>query len=299
VGDWGNQELAWYTNRSDNVRVDNGSLVLAARAESGAGLDWVVQNCWDECRDRCVAQGWTGAQLQYCIDPCGSPRCEIVRQRALTSARVRTYGKFSVAPSAAYATIRVEAGMQLPQGAGLWPAFWMLPERGATDFCSGCGMYGTWASSGEIDIMEAVNEMPDVLGTVHYGGPAPANAYKSGSTPLGAAAAAGTRQYAVEWEAAAMRWYLDGSQYHAAASAASAAGGWFTTAAGAGAAAPFDVPFHLIINLAVGGTLPSALYQQATGKALDLGTVQAAVGAGGKELRVDYVRVCGKAAAGA
>lgn len=41
-----------------------------------------------------------------------------------TSARVRTFGKFGVAPSAAYPLIRIQARIKVPQGLGLWSAFW-------------------------------------------------------------------------------------------------------------------------------------------------------------------------------
>lgn len=41
-----------------------------------------------------------------------------------TSARVRTFGKFGVAPSAAFPLIRIQARIKVPQGLGLWSAFW-------------------------------------------------------------------------------------------------------------------------------------------------------------------------------
>lgn len=46
----------------------------------------------------------------------------------------------------------------------------MLPSE-STEFCSGCGAYGSWPASGEIDIMDAVNDMNAAYATVHYGGP--------------------------------------------------------------------------------------------------------------------------------
>ena len=79
----------------------------------------------------------------------------------VTSARLRTAGRFSVAPSPAWPVVRVEARIKLPKGAGLWPALWLLPEEWA---------YGRWPLSGEIDVMEAANDMRSVLGSAHSGG---------------------------------------------------------------------------------------------------------------------------------
>lgn len=46
----------------------------------------------------------------------------------------------------------------------------MLPSDSPPQ-CSGCGVYGSWPASGEIDIMEAVNDMNTAFATLHYGGP--------------------------------------------------------------------------------------------------------------------------------
>lgn len=52
-------------------------------------------------------------------------------------------------------------------GDGVWPAFWMLPAK----LGNGSLAYGPWPLSGEIDIMEAVNDMSVVMGTAHFGNP--------------------------------------------------------------------------------------------------------------------------------
>jgi beta-glucanase (GH16 family) len=65
-----------------------------------------------------------------------------------------------VHPTAATPTVRIEARIRVPQGLGLWAAFWALPEDpNRYDTCSGCGAYGGWPASGELDIMEAANRM--------------------------------------------------------------------------------------------------------------------------------------------
>lgn len=81
--------------------------------------------------------------------------------KSYTSTRIRTMkddGTCLYAPRYG----RVEARMKLPREEGLWPAFWMLPAD--------TSVYGTWAASGEIDILEAKCRVPDrVNGTIHFG----------------------------------------------------------------------------------------------------------------------------------
>lgn len=145
---------------------------------------------------------------------------------------------------------RFEFRAKLPVGQGLWPALWMLPMADA---------YGTWAASGEIDVMEARGQTPStVLGTLHYGARWPANTHTGADyvLPRGGSIA-DFHTYAVEWEPGRIRWFVDGVQTQAqrfwwsgtprdAASAPSAAdlNPW---------PAPFDQPFYLVMNLAVGG----------------------------------------------
>ncbi|MBT8197235.1 MAG: glycoside hydrolase family 16 protein, partial [Acidimicrobiia bacterium] len=145
---------------------------------------------------------------------------------------------------------RFEIRARLPHGQGLWPAIWMLP----TD-----SPYGGWAAGGEIDIMEAVNlkagtdlDSRSVHGTLHYGAEWPDNRSSGAAFPFREGSPADSfHVYAVEWEEGEIRWYVDDTHY-----ATQTSNGWYTQAAGADGAAPFDHPFHLILNVAVGGTWP-------------------------------------------
>jgi beta-glucanase (GH16 family) len=136
---------------------------------------------------------------------------------------------------------RMEMRAKMPVGAGLWPAFWMLS--------SNQGLYGGWAASGEIDIVEYIGSEPDrIFGTIHYGGNWPNNVFSSSGYQL----PAGTfdqdfHVFAIEWEEEEIRWYVDDIHYATQNS-------WYSTAAPF--PAPFDVDFHLLLNLAVGGNLP-------------------------------------------
>ncbi|NNE43530.1 MAG: family 16 glycosylhydrolase [Gemmatimonadetes bacterium] len=180
---------------------------------------------------------------------------EIFGNRLYTSARLRTLNQGD------WERGRFEMRAKMPIGQGLWPAFWMLP----TD-----SVYGTWAASGEIDIMEYLGHKPfEVLGTLHYGDTAPGNVF-SGNTyvkPGPDNFNDGFHDFALEWDECEMRWYVDGLHYATQAS-------WYTV--GEPWPAPFDERFHILLNLAVGGNLPGPP---------DTSTVFPA------EMVVDYVRV--------
>jgi beta-glucanase (GH16 family) len=134
--------------------------------------------------------------------------------------------------------------MRLPGGQGVWPAFWMLAQDTT---------YGGWAASGEIDIMEAVNLGAAggnrVYGTLHYGGEFPANVFTGNSYVVPANATTEFHTYSVEWDPTEIRWYVDDVLY-------AVQNTWFSTAAPF--PAPFDQPFYIIFNVAVGGNFPGA-----------------------------------------
>ena len=137
---------------------------------------------------------------------------------------------------------RMEIRAKLPVGQGVWPAIWMLP----TD-----NVYGTWAASGEIDIMEYLGQKPnEVFGTLHYGAKWPKNVHTGKSFTL----RKGTfhedfHVFAIEWEEGEIRWYVDGEHYQTQTK-------WHTEEADF--PAPFDQRFHFVLNVAVGGNLPGS-----------------------------------------
>ena len=150
-----------------------------------------------------------------------------------TSARLRTRNKGD------WTYGRMEMRAKLPIGQGMWPAFWMLPSNSP---------YGGWAAGGEIDVMESRGSNPEVIhGTIHYGGEYPANTYSGNSTNLPAGTATDWHEYAIEWQNGIIRWFVDGELY-------STKTNWYST--NGAFPAPFDVNFHLLLNLAVGGYFP-------------------------------------------
>lgn len=148
---------------------------------------------------------------------------------------------------------RFEFRAKLPTGQGVWPALWMLPQE---------EKYGGWAASGEIDVLEARGQEPHkILGTLHFGGPWPANEHTTHEYNLpDGATIADFHQYAIEWDPDEIRWYFDGRKY------ASESKWWSSSRTDARGGvkpsgdadlnprpAPFDQPFYLLMNVAVGG----------------------------------------------
>ncbi|SHN24063.1 carbohydrate binding domain-containing protein [Gracilibacillus kekensis] len=186
---------------------------------------------------------------------------EEVNGKPYTSARLFTkptfqkkYGKF-------------EARMKLPEGDGFWPAFWMMPQE---------DVYGTWASSGEIDIMEAKGRFPhESSGAIHYGGVSPNNSFSGGAQEFeDGDSITNFHVYSVEWEPGEIRWYVDGKLFHTE-------NNWTSVGANQPAKyafpAPFDQEFYMILNLAVGGNFDG-------GRTPDDSELPA-------QMEVDYVRV--------
>jgi beta-glucanase (GH16 family) len=151
------------------------------------------------------------------------------RTRGYTSTRLETQGLFS----AKYGL--VEARMKLPAGQGLWPAFWML----------GNGMKTVgWPACGEIDVIEALGKAPAVAhGFVN--GPSESTPYYTvGRTIVSRTSlSSGFHTYAVRWSPNSITWLLDGVPY----------GTTTPRDLPAGAKWVFNQPFHLVLNLAVGG----------------------------------------------
>lgn len=187
--------------------------------------------------------GWGNNELQYYraenATVSGGLLTITARQQAFggkayTSARLRSRGL------ADFTYGKIEMRAKLPIGRGLWPAFWMLPTNSP---------YGNWPVSGEIDIMEYLGQQPSqVFGTLHYGNPDQIYSSSATSLPSGTFHD-GFHTFAIEWEPNRIRWLLDGVQYACKSN-------WISSAAGY--PAPFDKPFHMLLNLAVGGNLPGS-----------------------------------------
>lgn len=147
-----------------------------------------------------------------------------------TSARITTRDKVEFTHG------RVEARLNIPEGQGIWPAFWMLgadfPEIG-------------WPQSGEIDIMENIGREPYTIhGTIH--GPGYSGAGSLGRLILADEPYADDfHVYAIDWDPYVIRWYVDGEMY-----------GVISVNTLNGKEWVYEHDFYLLLNVAVGGEWP-------------------------------------------
>ena len=110
-------------------------------------------------------------------------------------------------------------------------------------------VYGGWAASGEIDVMEYLGHEPSIVhGTLHYGGSWPNNTSKGKEYKLSNGGFnKGFHTYTLIWEEGKIQWLVDGNLYQTQTN-------WYTS--NGSFPAPFDQKFHIILNLAVGGNWP-------------------------------------------
>lgn len=192
--------------------------------------------------------GWGNQELQYYTDKRKEnarvengylvieTRREPWQKREYTSTRLVSKGKGD------WTYGRVEVRAKLPSGRGTWPAIWMLPSYKSYGD-------GGWPDNGEIDVMEHVGFDPDVVhGSIHTRA-----YYHSIGTQKTAKidvpnSRTGFNVYAIEWTSEEIRWFVNNQHYFTFKNELLSAPQadykqW-----------PFDKPFHLILNVAVGGT---------------------------------------------
>lgn len=190
-GGWGNNELQFYTNRTDNSYLTNGNLIIEAKQESFGG------------------RNYTSARL-------------ITKNK-----REFTFG-------------RVDIRAKLPKGKGIWPALWALGKK--------IDQVG-WPNCGEIDIMEVIGSQPNkVHGTVHYGPQgATSSIQKTGTYTLP------TGDFSDKYYVFSLLWSADNIEV-----LVNDISYFRTTRAEVGAIYPFNEPFFMLFNVAVGGNWPGS-----------------------------------------
>ena len=220
--------------------------------------------------------GWTNNELQEYTD---SDENIFVRDGKLVLKAIKTEkngkpyytsGKIQGWNKTQFQYGKVVVSAKVPEGQGLWPAIWMMPNQES--------YYGQWPKCGEIDIMESLgNDTTISYSTIHYGEP---HAEQQGTiTKEGDERfSAKFHEYSVEWEPGEMRFYTDGELVLTC-------NDWFTAEEGMDDKpypAPFNQPFYIQMNLAVGGNWP--------------GNPDSTTDFSKAEFEVDYVRVYQKEA---
>lgn len=141
-----------------------------------------------------------------------------------------TSAKLVSRPALGYGFYEVRA--RVPCGRGAWPAIWLLPSS------------GTWPAMGEIDIMEMVGWDPNVVhATVHSADYNHVKGTQRGAQTTVATACTAFHRYQLDWQADAILIGVDDRAYMRVANDRPGdRGAW-----------PFDRPYQLILNLAIGG----------------------------------------------
>ena len=148
---------------------------------------------------------------------------EIEGEKRYTSARINTRGKHE------FTYGRIEARAKLPQGRGVWPAFWTL------------GLTGRWPACGEIDIMEYWgHDANTIAANVHTGDYNHTKGTGRGGKIVVEDPWKDFHVYAVEWYKDRMDFYFDDKMYFSCKSKGEGIGEW-----------PFDAPQYIILNLAL------------------------------------------------
>lgn len=196
---WGNNEQEYYTDKSANLSTDGkGNLVVKA-----------IKLNIDDPKDNYIT---------YWCASCEYSSAKVVTRDKLTF----KYG-------------RLEARIQVPQGEGMWPAFWMLGVPRSS--CDG------WPSCGEIDIMEVrgsdtYHAVQSLHGPGYSGGSALSHYFFSGNTPLHT----GFHTYRVDWLPNSIKFYIDNKYVGGETKSSVSPNDWV-----------YNAEFYLIMNLATGG----------------------------------------------
>ena len=203
-GSWWNGELQYYTDKENNIKIEDGLLKITAKYESFNGKNY-------------------------------------------TSARINTQDKYE------FTYGRVELRAKLPNWEGMWPAFWLLGAN--YDVID-------WPYCGELDVLEhgdyikesTVDDPGLISSAVHYGPLDHKSQYENISNTFFMATGQENfvraekiienpfdqfHTYAIQWAPDKIQFFIDDEMYFEFPLQAQHS--------------PFDKPFFLILNLAVGG----------------------------------------------
>ena len=143
-----------------------------------------------------------------------------------TSARLLSKGKFS------FKYGKVDISAKLPAGGGTWPALWMLGDN--------IGSAG-WPACGEIDIMEYVGKQPGKIHTTLHTPESFGQSFNTKTTTIDSIED-GFHIYKTIWSPSQIQFFIDNLLVYTFSPEIKDDITW-----------PFNKPFYIILNLAVGG----------------------------------------------
>lgn len=257
----GNWEFQWYTNNRTNSYAVNGKLhIVPTLSADDFGEQFLrggnLNLHGGGIADQCTNPAFYGCERQGTQENVLNP---------VKSARLRTVNSFAFK----YGTLEIRAKM--PYGDWLWPAIWLMPRSDA---------YGTWPSSGEIDLIETRGNrnlwnpkgihvgVEQMESTLHFGPRPGLNGYsytnfKRNSQP---GFAEDFHTYKLIWTPQMMTFKVDDNTVGSVNSTAD--GGFWKRGRFderepdqsnpwryGTLMAPFDQEFYVIINLAVGSVI--------------------------------------------
>lgn len=150
------------------------------------------------------------------------------------SGGIQTSTKFSIR----YGKIEVRA--KFKKGQGSWPAIWMMPELPTS--------YGGWPNSGEIDIMEHVNNENVIHQTIHNGSVTSVDGGSS-ATHKTNYNTEDYNTYSIIWNSSAIEFYVNNVHQYTYSKVANATSKEW----------PFDKAFYLILNQSGGAGWPGPI----------------------------------------
>lgn len=182
--------------------------------------------------------GWGNNELQYYTDLAQNASQEngSLFIRALKSGNKWTSARLLSKNKAEFLYGRVVFRAKLPAGSGAWPALWMLG--------SNIQEVG-WPTSGEIDIMEHVGRNPGIVQCALHSLSSYGNTVNKKETPVPTLAAQ-FHEYELNWSPQKLEFRVDGILFYTYEPPVLDASTW-----------PYDKPFFLIMNIAMGGNLGS------------------------------------------
>jgi len=155
---------------------------------------------------------------------------------------------------------KIEVNAKLPKAVGTWSAIWMMPGNWSFND-------GNWPDIGEIDIMEHVGHDP---GVIHASAHSKDYQWQAGTQKTDTIFVPDFgdefHSYILEWTPEVMKVFVDDKQYFEYINEGLGASKW-----------PYDKPYYLILNLAVGGAWGSV-------KGIDEAAFP-------QTMEVDYVRI--------